>query len=173
MRRLEERWNRCLLVMGDFNDEPFDRSILRELDASSGVDRLEESLKVASGSNLPNPISYAKRTATLFNCMWPLTARPDAGTYHFPAGHPTFNVLDQFIVSRGLYYGHSGLKMARNPDGLTVSADAFVSSSMWTSAKTRRPKKFDFGVKNGTAWHNGDSRGTSDHFPITTSIETP
>lgn len=185
MDSLQARWNRNILIMGDLNDEPFNRSVLEELAASSGFDKLEEPVKKSSGLNfIPSIVSYAKLQAPLFNCMWPLVATPDRGTYHFGSGVPTFNVLDQAIVSRGLYYGEAGLKMKRNvslapPANAgdppveveldTVWADAFDSDLMITSAATRRPKKFEFKMENGAATHNN---GFSDHFPILTKIET-
>ncbi len=185
MGTIQARWNRNVLAMGDFNDEPFNRSILEELKASSGFDRLEEPVKKSKENNhLPNVVPYARLQAPLFNCMWPVVATPDRGTYYFGGGVPTMNLLDQFIVSRGLYYGFSGLKMKRRtrvepqaqPTGPqvvteldTVWADVFDADLMITSPRTRRPKCFEFEIKNGAASHNN---GFSDHFPIATTIET-
>jgi hypothetical protein len=186
MNTVQARWNRNVIAMGDFNDEPFSRSVLEELMASSGFDKLEEPVKKSSGNqNLPGVVPYAKLQATLFNCMWPVAAEPDRGSYHFGKSVPTMNLLDQFIVSRGLYYGHAGLQMKRRtrldpPAQLgdppvevelpTVDADIFDSELMITSPQTRRPKSFDFSIDAaGTTNHND---GFSDHFPIVTTIET-
>ena len=190
--RIQARWNRNVLVMGDFNDEPFDRSVREELGASSGFDRLEQSVRIRSGANLPNLDSYAKLRAPLFNCMWPETAEPDRGTYHYPPAVPTFNMLDQIIVSRGLYYGHTGLRMTRNTEIIdfdraggpfnpairpitqelaTVNAKVFDSDLMAPGSK-HRPKRFTFNIDDqGQVTHNGDTGGTSDHFPIVTSFD--
>lgn len=181
MAGVQRRWDRNVLIMGDLNDEPYDRSVLQELGASSGLDRLEEPLKKhRDRQHLPRPDGYAGLPAPLFNCMWPLSATPDRGSYHFAAGQPTSNMLDQFVVSRGLYYGSSGLRMRRRlrPDPAlppekrelaTVDADVFDHPVMATAGK-RRPKKFSFGIRSdGTAF---DNDGFSDHFPIVTAIET-
>jgi len=184
MAEVQERWNRNILAMGDFNDEPFNRSVLEELKASSGFDRLEEPVKKSGGNaHLPGVVPYAKLQAPLFNCMWPPLAMPDRGSYFFSSGIPTKNMLDQFIVSRGLYYGASGLKMKRrtrldppaqavDPPVVveldTVWAEVFDSNLMISSQQTRRPKRFEFDMENGMATHNN---GFSDHFPIVTSIE--
>lgn len=186
MSNVQARWNRNVLAMGDFNDEPFNRSILEELKASSGFDKLEEPVKKSGGNtHLPGVVPYAKLQAPFFNCMWPTLATPDRGSYHFGSGVPTFNLLDQFICSRGLYYGESGLKMKRQTrldppaqpgdppivtELSTVSADVFDSDLMITSAATRRPKKFEFGIDNGGNPTNNN--GFSDHFPVVTTIET-
>ena len=183
MDKVQARWNRNILMMGDFNDEPFNRSVLEELKASSGFDKLEEPVKKSGGNqHLPGVSQYAKLQATFLNCMWPVVAEPDRGSYHYGSGIPTMNLLDHFIVSRGLYYGHSDLKMKRRTrlepqDGgapvvqelATVDADVFDSDLMITSEATRRPKKFEFKIDGGVASHN---EGVSDHFPIVTTIQT-
>lgn len=108
----------------------------------------------------------------------------DRGSYHFSRSIPIFNLLDQFITSRGLYYGEAGLKMKRRfrldpppqqgdphiqAELETAWADVFDSDLMITSASTRRPKAFTFKMRNGTAKNNN---GYSDHLPIVTTIET-
>jgi hypothetical protein len=184
MQKVQQRWSRNILAMGDFNDEPFNRSLLEELKASSGFDKLEEPVKKSGGNDhLPAVVPYAKLQAPLFNCMWPVVAMPDRGSHFFGSGIPTMNMLDQFLVSRGLYYGTSGLKMKRRtrldppaqqgePPVIveldTVWADVFDCDLMITSQQTRRPKRFEFDIENGVATHND---GFSDHFPIVTAVE--
>ena len=70
----------AVLVIGDFNDEPFNRS-LTEYAMS-----VNSSLRVQRGSN-----------PYLFNLMYPLTAL-SRGTIFF-GGSPL--VIDQFMVSKG------------------------------------------------------------------------
>jgi hypothetical protein len=186
MNVVQQRWNTNVIAMGDFNDEPFNRSVLEELGASSGLDKLEEAVKKSGGNqHLPDVVAYAKLQAPLFNCMWPVSATPDRGSLFFGDGIPTMNVLDQFIVSRGLYFGLSHLRMKRRsrlgPGAQpgdppvtvalpTVAADVFDPDVMITSPQTRRPKGFTFKIDNaGTVSHNN---GFSDHFPVVTTIET-
>ena len=151
---LNQRWNRNILLMGDFNDEPFNRSILNELQASSGKDKLEEPLKASKDRKTPTLERYLKAQAYLFNGMWPFLGRPDVGTHYFSRAVNTMNMLDQFILSRGLYYGEQGLKLD------TKSIEIFTPEAM-TSPKGR-PKAFDKKSKEGF----------SDHFPITALIDT-
>jgi len=158
LEKLNTQWNRNILLMGDFNDEPFSRSILDYLKASSGTDHLEESIKPSKGQNLPLAKNYLTQEAYLFNCMWPFLGIPDDGTLHFGASTNTMNLLDQFIVSRGLYYGLQGLKMKVD------SVEIFKANIMTTKGK-KRPKAFEFneeGIKTD---------GYSDHFPITATID--
>ena len=161
LERLNERWNRNVLVMGDLNDEPNDRSVVQELRASSGLDRIEQPLKKAGsrGSELPLAKKYLKLQPTLFNCMGRFLGMPDEGTCFYGKGVNTMNVLDHFIVSRGLVYGEARLK------ALLESVSIFKHPSMTTSRR-RRPKRFEY-VKTKPAT---PARGASDHFPITMLI---
>lgn len=160
LQTLNRYWNRNVLLMGDFNDEPYDRSILDYLKASSGIDQLEEVIRAGNNRNhTPTPKSYFERQAYLFNCMWPFLAQPDTGTLYYSGSTNTMNLLDQFMISRGLYYGLQGLKFDRD------SVEIFRPDLM-SSAQKKRPIRFEFdkqGVK--------PPRGYSDHFPITGKIE--
>lgn len=153
--KLNARWNRNVLVMGDFNDEPFNRSLLDELKATSGEDKLEEKIKKSGGKNTPTPKSYLSTQAYLFNCMWQFIGLRDEGTCYYSDSTNTMNTLDQFIISRGLYYGMQDLKMKLD------SVEIFKPDIMTTKVK-RRPKAFDKKTK----------KGFSDHFPIQALIET-
>lgn len=151
--RLNTRWNRNILIMGDFNDEPFNRSIMDELKASSGTDKLEEPIKKSNGRNTPTPEKYIKNQAYLFNCMWPLLGQSDTGTHYYNKSTNTMPLLDQFIVSRGLYYGEQKLLF----DQETMS----IFTRIMSSGKKKRPKPFDKKSKTGY----------SDHFPIQAEIQ--
>ena len=78
----------------------------------------------------------------------------DTGTLAFSQGTNTMNLLDQFMVTRGLLFGRSGLKFKRD------SVRIFKAPSMTTGGK-QRPIPFDKKTK----------KGTSDHFPIEAQIE--
>lgn len=158
LKKLNEYWSNNVLLMGDFNDEPFDRSIMDFLQASNGEDHLEEPIKKSGGLKIPKPSSYLNKQSYLFNCMWSKFGTPGEGTYHFSGATNTMNLLDQFMVSKGLYFGEQGLKMNRE------SVEIFRSPLMATGGK-RRPKKFEYnkqGIKRN---------GYSDHFPITALID--
>lgn len=69
-----------ILAMGDFNDEPFNRSMQEYLLGTRDPGRV-------TGSSL----------ARLLNLMWPLMQGQDPGTYLYKS---TWNMLDQFLVSK-------------------------------------------------------------------------
>ena len=151
--KINKKWNKNVLLMGDFNDEPFDRSILNYLQAVKDLDHIEELVKASSGQNIPNPKKYLRLKAYLFNCMWSLLGSSDVGTYHFSPSPNTMNMLDQFIISRGLYYGEQKLKMKLQ--SLNIFTDVIGTTK-------GRPRKFN--------WDN--TKGYSDHFPIECVIDT-
>jgi hypothetical protein len=154
--KLNERWNKNVLFMGDLNDEPFNRSVMDELKASSGEDTLEEEIKKTKGrQHTPSPEKYLKLQAYFYNCMWKFLGMPDEGTHFYSDSTKTMNVLDQFIISRGLYYGLQGLKLKE--DSVEI-----LKPNVMATDKKKRPKRFE--KKN--------KKGYSDHFPIQTIIKT-
>ena len=154
LTQLSDRWNRNVLVMGDLNDEPFNRSVLDYLLGSKDLDHLEEELKPAANKKIPAPETYLGNKAYLFNAMWPQFAKPDHGSLFFSAATNSMNLLDQFLVTRGLFYGKQQLQL--DPASVAI----FTAPDM-TSPKGR-PKGFDRKTK----------QGFSDHFPITALIRT-
>lgn len=80
----------AIVVMGDFNDEPFNRSIAEYALSTN------DSRQVVNGRN-----------PYLLNLMWPILAS-GAGS-HFYNGR--WNMLDQIMVSRGVVNGKSGWRL--------------------------------------------------------------
>ena len=91
----------------------------------------------------------------MYNCMGKFLGEPDEGSYFFSGATNTMNMLDQFIISRGIYNGDQGLKMKLD------EVDIFKPDVMGSGIK-KRPIKFDKETK----------KGYSDHFPITAVLET-
>jgi len=155
LAQLNALWNRNVLVMGDLNDEPFSRSVTDYLLASKDLDKVEEELKPSNGQQIPPIRKYLERSPVVLNLSWPLLATPDQGTFFFSGGNSnTMNLLDQFIVSRGLFFGVSQLKA--RPESVRI----FRAPDMTTLGK-QRPKGFDKKTK----------KGFSDHFPIEMLID--
>ena len=150
MAILKAQWNRNVLLMGDFNDDPFCRSVTDYLLAAKDLDRVEEEPKAAGTAQIPAIKSYLSRAPVVFNLSWPLLALPDTGSIFFSGESAnSMNLFDQFMVSRGLQFGVAGLK-AR-----PASAQIFTPPEMSVGAK-KRPKAFDKKTK----------KGFSDHFPV-------
>jgi endonuclease/exonuclease/phosphatase family metal-dependent hydrolase len=81
----EEEQNTPILVMGDFNDEPFNRSVTDYALATTSM------LKV----------KLSKEAPRLYNLMWPIMAK-GIGSFYFN-NFPNF--LDQFMISKGIVLG--------------------------------------------------------------------
>jgi hypothetical protein len=153
LAQLRQRWNRNVLLMGDFNDEPFNRSILDYLQASKDLDHLEDELRGAAGGQPPRLDDYLGRSAWLFNAMWPLMSQPETGSYFWSSATNTKSMLDQFILSRGLLHGLQGLRFIRESVGIHSAAPAADARG--------RPVNFD----------REKLTGCSDHLPITAVLE--
>ena len=85
--------------------------------------------------------------------MWALLAVPDRGTHYFSAATNLMNLLNQFILTRGLVYGTQGLKF--DPASVAIFAQAPAADARG------RPKNFD----------REKLTGVSDHLPITARIQ--
>lgn len=96
----------AVIAMGDFNDEPFDRS-----------------LTDYALSERQAPKVLRARTPRLFNLMWPVLGA-GIGTHYF---NNQASVLDQFLISKGLLAGSLGLR-ARPQSAQVVRRPEMVSS---------------------------------------------
>lgn len=120
-----------ILVMGDFNDEPFNRSITEYAKSTLSADR------VLNAHSVP----------WLYNLMWEAIGSR-AGTFYYS---DAYNVLDQFMVSRGMLIDNAKLKVQQG----SIRIEVFPEMS-----KNGIPRKF------GRPAEALDQEGYSDHFPI-------
>ena len=126
-----------VLVMGDFNDEPFSPSIT----------------DFALSTETTTKVLLA-RNQRLYNLMWPLMGRGEASYVY--AGTP--NMLDQFLVSRGMLRRGALIKPVRD----SVSVLRFPEMVSRSVYKT--PKRF------GRPTSRFDPSGFSDHYPIAVTL---
>jgi hypothetical protein len=155
--RLNQVWDSSVLVMGDFNDDPWNISLLEILRAGFSAEHLEESIRFVRGT-LPSWKIYSERPAWLFNPMWSLLGKPDQGTAcNTESAHP-LRLSDQFLISRGLYFGQQGLIMPQQSPGIPA-VNIFRPEVMVT--RRGRPREFRRETRTGC----------SDHFPITTELQ--
>jgi endonuclease/exonuclease/phosphatase family metal-dependent hydrolase len=126
----------AVVAMGDFNDEPFNRSLT----------------DYALSCNCRDTVLNADNPCFL-NVMWPMVAE-GVGTYHFDRP----NVLDQFLLSRGIVTGASGFSMVAG----SVTREIFPG--MVDSSDYHRPVGF------GRPADRLNDQGYSDHFPISLKL---
>jgi len=156
LQRLNQRWNANVLVMGDFNDAPWDRSIGETLRAGYSLKAANDAIRFTRG-HLPSYRSYSSLPVTLFNPTWQLLARPDQVTA-FGDSPDDALLSDQMMVSRGLLMGTNGLQIAGDASG--IPEVAILRPDVMTDSDGR-PKAF----------RCDDRTGYSNHFPITATID--
>ncbi len=106
-----------VILMGDFNDEPFNRSMQEFLLGERDRERVTRA-----------------RTPRVFNLMWPLMFGNDPGTYRFGSD---WNMLDQFLITKGLLLQNSPLRV--DPDSVEIFRPDFVRGSGGRPRRFGRP----------------------------------
>lgn len=158
---LEKRWNYPLLVVGDLNDDPYERSVSQILNASRTRSQAEELRSFPRSRGLAGVDSYLARDIDLYNPTWKVLLAPDSpsGTTYWDT---RWFLLDQVIFSRGFLVG----PLRFDEESLSVHAPRQVASDdgPFTFTSTRGiPQPFDAKTL----------RGISDHLPLRFSLETP
>ncbi len=151
----EERGNTMPIVaMGDFNDDPFDESILIH----------------ARATRERGDVARSQRAARFYNLAWHYLTQQGQdhrgdpkslhGTlYHKGNGH----VFDQLFVSKGLLMPSSPMTVKAN----TARIEAFPE--MVDHRVSYGPIRF--GLPKGRAADNVNASGFSDHFPVSVVIQ--
>jgi endonuclease/exonuclease/phosphatase family metal-dependent hydrolase len=153
---VRERWETPVLLIGDFNDEPSDSSVVDHLQASSELDRVTGPTNDIDGFRAQTA-DYRETDAFLYNPCWRFLAPENVGTFFIsstPVGEAFANryqVLDQVVVSRGLL----------REDGLRLDVDSVeIFSAPSVATASGRPRPFDRRTLNGT----------SDHLPLLATL---
>jgi hypothetical protein len=134
-----------ILVMGDFNDEPHNRSITKYALSVNSIDQM---------------LSPKAKKPYLYNLMWDLMAK-GLGT-HFQT---KFTMLDQFMISKGFLAEDAPLKIKRG------SVEIIQFPEMVKKGFYKTPLRFGRPSKNKENKKSLDVKGFSDHFPISLVIE--
>lgn len=106
--------NLPILLMGDFNDEPFNRSTQEYLLGNRDREQVMRA-----------------HTPRVWNLMWPLMSGNRPGTYRFGSN---WNMLDQLLASKGLVRTNSPIRV------LPQSTEIFRPSVMQGSSG--RPRRY-------------------------------
>jgi len=125
-----------LLVLGDFNDDPFSRSVREYL------------LAIRDKERVLNPRT---RRPYLYNCTWHLMEEAQPGTFYYTNGETPWFMFDQVMVSPGLLRPERGLQLVEG------SVVAFRPS--WMRRRNGAPKPF-------RKLRGRLVKGFSDHFPV-------
>lgn len=131
----------AIVAMGDFNDEPFDRSIR----------------DYAQVSRERRKIMNAKSIDYFYNLMWEALGDREA-TYYF-GSQP--NLLDQFWISKGILKQGSAFKVKAG------SVEIFRPPELIAPGEYPRARHYGRPSRPTTF----DQEGYSDHFPIAMVLE--
>jgi hypothetical protein len=153
LQAVRDRWESKIIIVGDCNDEPGDRSLVEHLRASNDLDRVIGRTNDIDGFK-KETADYRAQEFFLFNASWKFMSQQKMGTYFLDSlfsGERMVNryeVLDQLIASRGLLTG-AGLTL--DLDSVAIFRDKLVATG------SGRPRPFSWKTK----------KGTSDHLPVT------
>ena len=109
--------NLPIISMGDYNDEPFNRSMQ----------------EYTLGTRDPGRVR-SSRSGHMLNLMWPLMQGHDPGTYLFSSD---WNMLDQFLVSYGMLRTNSQVRV--NRDSVDIFKPEIIKASRGKPRKFSRP----------------------------------
>ncbi len=155
---LLRQWNHPVIIMGDFNDEPFNVSTSKYLEATRSKRKVQSKPRLPKKSNLKSISSYMSLTPRIFNPAWPLLSNNNgpAGTTYWGGD---WYLLDHIMISRGLLdnnskiqYDENSLKIFSQKKIPNISGDSDIKML------TRSGYPSSFNSKN--------HKGISDHLPI-------
>lgn len=152
---LKSRWNIPVIAVGDFNDEPYDRSVRYALRS------YQDSKPVLRGSNLSRKDveqieTYLNNTIKLFNPCWDLIGAGERprGTYYRDA---SWRIYDQVLFSHGflkpsspLRYRHGSVEVFRKKE------ITYKGTAVEMATRSGLPRSFSL----------TEHTGASDHFPL-------
>ncbi|NIM12480.1 MAG: endonuclease/exonuclease/phosphatase [Candidatus Aminicenantes bacterium] len=132
-----------VLIMGDFNDEPFNRSIT----------------DYALGTNCKEKVINA-RNPRLYNLMYKFLGE-GIGTHYF-SNSP--NLLDQFLVNKNMINDAGAFQVAAKGGEYDVRIEMFAE--MKSGGDYPAPIRF---ARPSSDWYN--ENGYSDHYPISIRVK--
>lgn len=143
----------AVIALGDFNDDPFDKSISIH---AQGLRDKGDVQRARSAKFYNLAWEYLMQTVTDHNGK----PRPLNGTLYFAGDAAMF---DQILVSPGLLNGKSGLRVV----------DGSARIEAYPPAVSHRVGEgpIRFGLPAGDAAKNVNPDGYSDHFPVSVLVE--
>ncbi|MCK6639876.1 MAG: endonuclease/exonuclease/phosphatase [Bacteroidia bacterium] len=138
-----------VVCVGDFNDEPFNRSLA---DYANSTDSVQ---KVINASKPKTKKGNEVRTPYLLNLMWKMLGQ-NRGTFVFSGDK---NMLDQFLVNRAIVADSEVCGFRAGEADIIDYIPEMVKGSY------KSPRKF------GKPSDDLDETGYSDHLPITFILE--
>lgn len=138
-----------VICCGDFNDEPFNRSLTEYALSTDSLAKIENARK-------PQPaLGETVRVPYLYNLMWKLLGE-NRGTFVYSGEK---NLLDQFLVNRAIAIDSTTSKFKAGATNILDDIPELVKGDYKT------PRRF------GKPSDDLDEKGFSDHLPVTFILE--
>ena len=159
---LRERLNTAVVVLGDFNDDPFNISLAGVLLATHNRDRVSAAAAIPAGRGDAALRTYVNGTLPLYNPCWGALTAPEG-----PKGTLFWNndwyLFDQVLFSSSLLDNTE--KTAYAEGSFRIHAPETVEGP--------RGEVIAFCTRKGVpkAFDPKSKRGVSDHLPITFEID--
>jgi endonuclease/exonuclease/phosphatase family metal-dependent hydrolase len=157
---LAARWSTPILVAGDVNDCPWDRSVRALLNSTPDLRVVRRAPRLPTGRTITSVAAYLELRPRLFNPTWGLIgSRADPAGTHWFGGE--WSPLDQILVSAGML---QRLGPSLVEGSVRVHAPTTMAASDGTTIRARR--------NNGTplAFSVGSGEGVSDHLPLVAEL---
>ncbi len=158
---LQARAQAPILLLGDFNDEPYDASVQSVLDATRDRDVLHRPLGFPKTRGAAAVDAYLSMRHPLYNPSWRCLLPPDG-----PRGTTWWNgswyMLDQVIVSRGLLAPHARVRFREDSPRIHASAHIELAGES-VPVITRAGVPMPFDPRRGI--------GASDHLPLSCALD--
>ena len=150
--REEKGENAAVIALGDFNDDPFDKSVTIH---AQGIRDKGDVQRAKSAKFYNFAWEYTMQTVTDHNGR----QRPLNGTLYFGGDASLF---DQIMVSPGLLTGKSGFRV--------IEGSARIEAFPKAVSHRVGEGPIRFGLPSGNAAKNVNMDGYSDHFPVSVRI---
>lgn len=153
---LTKRWSTPLLVAGDFNDNPFNDSVMLLGASTRNVDAVRQAPRIPTGSSARSLSAYLSRTPRLYNPTWRLLQAESApsGTYFFDSD---WHLLDQILLSAG---------MLDEPGPTFVSDSLHVYVTQTVELEDGTEVRVCTTGGRPLSYNQESGQGVSDHLPL-------
>lgn len=159
-----------ILVLGDFNDEPENKSVLEGLNVKSDIHEVYDTIdevvmwnSVYDWFNLPEVMAEARKRKEKGEDIdlreLERKLRRARSTYYYYGGQ-AHNMLDHIILSRGLL----------DDQGLGFVSESYrvLKVPGFVETETGASKTYQYVTRDGEIIHVG---GASDHFPVVINLQ--
>lgn len=157
LNEMRQRAHSPVIVMGDFNDEPFNASV-ELLGSTNDAEAVRNDLDVKGQSKKERFRTYMKSAPQLYNPWWHFVGR--SGSYY---RSPRWRLYDQIMLGSGLLQDNAPIRIISDSQAIfDLERLTRSNGTSWPLVnRGGKPIQFDLELE----------RGCSDHFPVYLQVE--